>query len=192
MMSQRNLDALIQQARQGDAGAISTLYQEFSPAIYRYIMYRVPAEGDAEDLTAEVFLRMVEALPGYQPTGAPFEAWLYRIAAARVADFYRRRGRREVSPLSDMLADDEPQPEERLEARIEMDTLREALARLSDDEQTLLLLRFVENKSHREVAEILGKSENAVKTAQYRALTRLAELLGKTEKARHYLRGTHD
>lgn len=192
MMSQRNLDALIQQARQGDAGAISTLYREFSPAIYRYIMYRVPAESDAEDLTAEVFLRMVEALPGYQPTGAPFEAWLYRIAAARVADFHRRRGRQAVTPLSDVLADEAPQPEERLEASIEMDTLREALSHLPEDQQTLLLLRFVENKSHREVAEILGKSESAVKTAQYRALTRLAELLGQPEKARHYLRGTHD
>ncbi|MBN2472288.1 MAG: sigma-70 family RNA polymerase sigma factor [Anaerolineae bacterium] len=192
MMSQRNLDALIQQARQGDTRAVSALYREFSPAIFRYIMYRVPAEADAEDLTAEVFLRMVEALPEYQPTGAPFEAWLYRIAAARVADFHRRRSRREVGPLVDELADEAPQPEERLETSAEMDTLRAALARLPEDQQTLLLLRFVENKSHREVAEILGRSESAVKTAQYRALTRLAKLLGEPTKTRHYLRGTHD
>ena len=87
MMSQRNLDPQIERARQGDAGAVSALYRAFSPAIYRYIVYRVPTEADAEDLTGEVFLKMVEALPAYEPTGAPFEAWFYRIAAARVADF---------------------------------------------------------------------------------------------------------
>lgn len=192
MKPQRTLDSLIQQARQGNAAAVSALYREFSPAIYRYVAYRVPTEADAEDLTAEVFLKMVEALPAYQPTGAPFEAWLYRIAAARVADFHRRVNRREVTALSDTLADDAPAPEEQLQQLGEHATLRDALAQLSDEHQLILLLRFVENKSHREVAQVLGKSESAVKTAQYRALTRLTELLGRADKARHYLRGKHD
>ncbi len=186
------LDSLIQRARHGDAEAVAALYREYSPAIYRYIVYRVPTDADAEDLTGEVFLKMVEALPGYEPTGAPFEAWLYRIAAARVADFHRRAYRRPVGPLTDDLADDAPQPEVHMEERGELDGLRAALSQLNDEQQTILLLRFVENRSHREVAEMLGKSESAVKMAQFRALTRLSDLLGLPEKLRHYLRGTHD
>lgn len=191
-MPQRTLDSHIQQARQGNAAAVSALYREFSPAIYRYIAYRVPTEADAEDLTAEVFLKMVEALPAYQSTGAPFEAWLYRIASARVADFHRRVNRRNVAALSDHLADDAPTPEAQFQQRGEYEALRAALAQLTDEQQSILLLRFVENKSHREVAQILGKTESAVKTAQYRALTRLTEIMGQVAKARHYLRGKHD
>ncbi|GAB4571458.1 MAG: sigma-70 family RNA polymerase sigma factor [Anaerolineae bacterium] len=185
-------ETLIERARQGDTDAIAALYRQYAPAIYRYIAFRVPTDADAEDLTGEVFLKMVEALPGYNPSGAPFEAWLYRIAAARVADFHRRRNRRSFQPLAESLADDTPQPEEHLLDQGELDRLRAALSELTEEQQTLLLLRFVENKSHREVAAILGKSESAVKTAQYRALTRLSEVLGLPEKVRHYLRGKHD
>ena len=79
--------ALIERAQQGDPEAVAGLYRQHVQAIARYIAYRVPEAQVVEDLTAEVFLRMVEGLPGYRWTGAPFEAWLYRIAAARVADY---------------------------------------------------------------------------------------------------------
>ncbi len=191
-MTPGELDPLIQRARKGDEQAIADLYQMFARMIYRYIAYRVPTEADAEDLTAEVFLKMVEGLPSYRVTGAPFEAWLYRIAAARVVDYRRRQNRRPQTALAESMADTGPLPEEQMQQHSEVAKLREALAGLSDEQQTILLLRFLEGKSHREVAVILGKSETAVKTAQHRALTRLATLLGSAEKARHYLRGHDD
>lgn len=191
-MKPADLETLVERARRGDTEAVAALYRLHAPAIFRYIAYRVPTEEDAEDLTAEVFVRMVEGLPSYRSAGVPFEAWLYRIAAARVADFYRRAGRHGQTELFESLPDEAPLPEERLEERHEIAALKRALERLPEEQQTILLLRFVERKSHREVAAILGKSENAIKTLQYRALNRLAGLLGLAHKERHYLRGDDD
>jgi RNA polymerase sigma-70 factor (ECF subfamily) len=191
-MAPVKIEQVIRRAKKGDAQAITMLYQTYADAIYRYIYYRVPNDTDAEDLTAEVFLRMVEGLPGYQLTGAPFESWLYRIAAARIADFYRRAHRQPQGELSDNLSDHLPQPEEQLQERQEREHLRQVLRRFTTEEQTILLLRFVERKSHREVATIMGKTVSAVKSAQHRALVQLAALLGSEEKVRHYLRGDDD
>jgi RNA polymerase sigma-70 factor, ECF subfamily len=184
-----NILHTIHQAKKGNTEAVAMLYQQHVPAIYRYIAYRVPTTTDAEDLTAEVFLRMVEGLPEYQPRGVPFEAWLYRIAAARIADFYRRK--QLASELSEELTDSKPLPEEALQHAQELDMLRGVLRQFSDEEQNILILRFVERKSHKDVADILGKSVTAVKSAQHRALIQLAALFGE-EKVRHYLRGEHE
>jgi RNA polymerase sigma-70 factor (ECF subfamily) len=187
-----SLRELIERAQAGDSDAVAVLYRTHAQAIYRYIAYRVSNPADAEDLTAEVFLRMVEGLPAYRYTGAPFEAWLYRIAAARIVDHRRRASRHPQAELAEDVTDGSPVPEEQVQQRSEFEVLREAVRRLSDEHQTILVLRFVENRTHKEVANILGKTVTAVKTAQYRALTQLAALLGSREKARHYLRGRDD
>lgn len=183
---------VVQRAQNGDGGAVATLYQIFAQPLYRYVVYRVPTTEDAEDILSEVFTRMVEGLPGYVLTNAPFESWLYRIAAARIADFYRRRKRRVESELDETFADDEPLPEEVLVEQQDFNFLRNAIRSLSEDQQTILILRFVERKSHEEVAVILNKSVTAVKSAQHRALAQLTELLGSNQKIRHYLRGRHE
>jgi len=149
----------------------------------------VPVAEDAEDLTAEVFVKMVEGLPNFQYTGAPFESWLYRIAAARIADLHRYTYRRPETELSESITSGEDAPEERIQQEQELETLRAALSRLSEEYQTILILRFIERKSHEEVANIMAKSVSAVKTLQHRALNRLAWLLGTNGKIRHYLRG---
>lgn len=183
---------LIRQAQAGDSTAVAALYQLYAGAIQRYMVFRAPSVQDAEDLTAEVFIRMVEGLPSYQITLVPFEAWLYRIASARIADFYRRAKRNLDIELFDIVADREMLPEERvIEAQL-LETVRAALHQLSEEHQTILVLRFVERKSHEEVAEILNKSMTAVKSAQHRALHQLTSLLGSDQKIRHYLRGQND
>ncbi len=186
------IENTIRRASRGDETAIATLYEMHVDRIFRYIVYRTPTSADAEDLTAEVFLKMVEGLANYEFRGVPFEAWLYRIAAARVADFYRRNKNQPESELSETLKSNNPLPEEQLLADQEVETLRNVLKNFTDEEQTILLLRFVERKSHKEVARILGKSANAVKAAQHRALVQLTTLLGGADKARHYLRGADD
>ena len=183
---------LIQRARRGDRNALAALYQQHVQAIYRYISYRVPENAAADDLTAEVFLRMVEGLPSYHVNSTPFEAWLYRIASARVADYYRQQSRHPHEPLSETEPDRALSPEGTLQAAEEEAELRVALRRLSEDYQNVLLLRFVERKSHAEVAILLGKSVTAVKSIQHRALSNLAELLGSDGKVRHYLRGSDE
>jgi len=187
-----DIQQLVQRAKAGDGEAVAILYRLFSGAIYRYMAFRAPTLTDAEDLTAEVFIRMVEGLPSYQVTEVPFEAWLYRIAAVRVADFYRQLGRRPETDLTETMIDDEPLPEEQIAQQQAFEALRKALHQLSDEYQTILLLRFVERKSHEEVARILNKSMTAVKSAQHRALNQLTTLLGADQKIRHYLRGRRD
>jgi RNA polymerase sigma-70 factor (ECF subfamily) len=182
---------LIQRAQQGDEDAVASLYRRYVPAITRYVGYRVSDNAVVEDLTAEVFLQMVEGLPRYRITGAPFEAWLYRIAAARVADHYRfsAREQSDENVPDDSLGDGQVSLELSFQQREELDMLRAALSLLTDEQQTILILRFVERKSHDEVAQILGKSTRAIATAQHRALKKLAELLGTNKTGRHYIRG---
>jgi RNA polymerase sigma-70 factor (ECF subfamily) len=114
---------------------------------------------------------------------------LYRIAAARVADYYRARTRHPEEALTEALHSSQTPAETHLQETEELDELRAALSQLSEEHQTILILRFVERKSHEEVAAIMGKSVRAVATAQHRALVRLAELLGTDKLSRHYIRG---
>jgi RNA polymerase sigma-70 factor (ECF subfamily) len=188
-MSSENIDQVVRRAQQGDTSAVEALYQRYAQSVYRYIYYRVSTVADSEDLTAEVFVKMVEGLPSYRVTGAPFEAWLYRIAAARIVDQRRKSNRRPQTELTENLADSATLPEEQIQQTQEVETLRQAFRQFSEEEQTLLILRFVERKSHQEVADVLGRSPAAVKSMQHRTLVRLAALLGSEEKVRHYLRG---
>jgi RNA polymerase sigma-70 factor (ECF subfamily) len=181
--------AAVTRAQAGDRQAVAELYQAHVRQIYRYIAARIPNSADVEDLTADVFVRMVEGLSTYQVTGAPFEAWLYRIAASRIVDYYRSNSRSGAVALSDALAAPGETPEQELIEAQGFDPLRAALHALPEVYQLLLILRFVERKSHEETARILGRSVSSVKSMQHRALTRLAEQLGLDQKARHYLRG---
>lgn len=186
--SPNSIETLINRAKVGESDAVTQLYEMHVDQIYRYIAYRVPNE-DAEDITSEVFINMVQSLSSYTYTGAPFESWLYRIASARIADYYRKNKRRDHVELNEQYKSNSPQPEENLITEQEQEKIRDKLKFLSEDQQTLLILRFVERKSHDEVAQVLGKSVTAVKTMQHRALKRLAQLMGKEKKERYYLRG---
>jgi RNA polymerase sigma-70 factor, ECF subfamily len=157
--------------------------------IFRYISYRVDADAVAEDLTAEVFLRMVQELPRYQDTKAPLGAWLFRIAANQVSDHYRRKRRTTIEALDDDHASDDTDPFGKLAAEEERAQLRRALAALPEEQQTLLILRFIQQLPHAEVAAIMSRSEAAIRTMQHRALKALAKELGASSKARSYLRG---
>lgn len=183
---------LIQRGQQGDHAAIAQLYRRYVQAIGRYVMYRITDEAAVEDVTAEVFLRMVEGLPQYHDTGAPFEAWLYRIAAARIADYYRGRSRHPEQDLPDDLAGHATPLEVALQQREEFEALRSAISQLSDHHQDIVTLRFVERKSLSEVATILNKSVHAVGMAQHRALKQLAKLLGTQRDGHLPYGGTQD
>ena len=185
-------EQLIKRAKNGDSQAITQLYHAHAQMIYRYIAYRVPTTADAEDITSEVFMRMLEGLPTYEFMSVPFEAWLYRIATHRIADFFRKSSRQKTHiELHETLAGDEPMPEESIQKQQEFKRLRHALSYLNEEQQDVLILRFIENKSHEDVARILDKSQSAVRTIQHRALVRLSQLLGADEKAKHYLRGSN-
>jgi len=172
---------LIEQAKRYDQKAISELYKRHVQNIYRYIYYRVGDVNVAEDLTAEVFLKALEGLEGFTYRGIPFSAWLHRIAQARIMDHFRQQARRELLPLDERLVATEKSLQAVTEARLEHEELQSALAQLTDDQQQVIILKFVEGLSNAEVARILGKSEGAIKSLQHRALNSLQRIMRREE-----------
>ncbi len=167
----------IRQAQQGDARAFAQLYDRHIDAIYRYIAMRVPSQQHAEDLTEEVFWRAWKAIGRYRPE-KPFLHWLYRIAHNLVINDAKRDARHRsyevMTETGQTLLDDGPSPDENILRQDDIQQLRQALATLSDEEQTLLTLRFFENASYDDIAPILGKSAGALRVLQHRALKKLA------------------
>jgi RNA polymerase sigma-70 factor (ECF subfamily) len=172
---------LLDRARRGQKTAIAELYRRHVDAIYRYVYARVGDAHMAEDLTAQVFVNALEGLSGYEPKGTPFRAWLYRIAHARTVDHWRRQGRRQEVPLPEDLPSDAPGADELSEAEAEWAAAIDLLAQLTDDQQEVILLRFIGEMSLAETATILSKTVGAVKAIQHRALASVARLIEQGE-----------
>lgn len=168
---------LVNLAKQGDKRAVGELYRRHVDMIYRYTYARVKDVAVAEDLTAQVFLKALEGLDSYQPTGVPFSAWLYRIAHARTVDHWRQQQRRQEVMLPETMPSRAPQPDDVAIAKSEWNTALDLLDRLTDDQRDVIILRFIEEMSLAEVAELLDKTVGAVKALQHRALASLARLL---------------
>jgi RNA polymerase sigma-70 factor (ECF subfamily) len=173
-------EELIRRAIQRDPEAFGELYVRHLDRIYRYIYYKVGNGMEAEDLTEAVFLRAWEALERYRPQGHPFSSWLYRIAHNLIVDHYRaRRDEAPIDSVSFALADGGLGPEELLVQEAEAARLHQAISQLPEAQQHVILLRFTVGLSHREVAQIVGKSEGAVRVMQHRALAALGSILGQ-------------
>lgn len=170
---------LVERARKGDKKAIAELYRLHVEAVYRYVLTRVRDKSVTEDLTAQVFVGMLEGLPTYQLRGKRFLCWLYRIACARTADYWRQQHRRREVLLDECWPTSHALPWELLEAEADWATAINLLAQLSDDQQDVLILRFVGEMSLVEVAETLAKTVGATKALQHRALASLSRLLEK-------------
>ena len=167
---------LIAKAKGGDEQAVALLYDAHVQAIYRYVYYRVSDENTAEDLTADTFLRAIEGLEGYEYRGVPFRAWLYRIAFARVVDFHRKQGRRIQQPLDTVNPVSDVDLEAVVATRLAVERLAELLPRLTEEQQNVIVLRFIEGYSIEETAGFVDKTEGAVKALQHRALRSLARI----------------
>jgi RNA polymerase sigma-70 factor, ECF subfamily len=174
-MQPSNEQELITQAQKGDEEAVTRLYETYVDAIYEYVSFRVDSKATAEDVTSEVFLRMVRGIASYQNHGIPFRAWLYRIAANLVIDHYRERKKGFAIPLLESHQSDDTDPFDHLARTEEQLRLRVAIRSLPEMYQDLLVLRFVENLSHTEIATIMNKSAAALRAMQHRALKALAE-----------------
>ncbi len=170
--------ALVLAAQQGDEQAFGELYDAYVDRIYRYIYYRVDTPDVAQDLTSEVFLRVVEGLPGYQYRELPLLAWIYRIAHARIIDHYRRE-RRSTSDddIEQLNLGTESDFDGALMTKYHQEQVREALSLLTDDQQQVIALRFIEGHSLQKTADLLGKTVGAVKVMQHRALQSLGRVL---------------
>jgi RNA polymerase sigma-70 factor (ECF subfamily) len=169
---------LVDAARVGDEGAIAELYNKYFPRVYRYMLVRTGNVGDAEDLTEEVFIRVLDALERFEWRQVPFSAWLFRIAHNAIVSHQRRDGARgRLSPLSPSLPVNTQGPEEAVEARLALDEVMEATRNLPEAQRKVIALRFGAGLSVAETARALGKSGGNVKVIQHKAIVKLRELL---------------
>lgn len=166
-------EALIERAKAGDEEALARLYEDNVQAIYQYVSYRVGDTLVAEDLTAETFLRAYESLDDYEYRGKAFRAFLYRIAQARVADHHRLAGRRPTVPLDSMTFTSNADVERDVSRILRREQVFRMLEGLTEPQRQVIIMRFLQGYSNKEVAELLGKSVGAVKLLQFRGLRRL-------------------
>ena len=177
----RDETRLVQRAKEGDPAAFAELYDRYQPAIYRYIFYRVDDTATAEDLTSEVFVRLVERIDRFTYRGRPLLAWLYTIARNLVMDHHRRAGRSvPLSPDASEVAD-MPDPEETVEGTLAQQRLAAALSCITADQREVIILKFIEGLDNEVVAHMLGRSVGAVKALQHRALAALRRVMKPNE-----------
>lgn len=174
-------DRLLAQARRGDRKAIARIYDSFFEPVYRFIRWRVDDPAVAEDLTSEVFLKFLAALRGQQAPRDSLRGWLFRVARNVLHDHYRR-----ATPVNQLDDDTSPLTAETdlegdLQARLDVERVRRALAMLAPDQQEVLILRFGQMMSLQDTAESMGKSVSAIKSLQFRAVDTLRRLLAESE-----------
>lgn len=172
---------LVQKAQAGDPEAFAQLYDAYVDRIYRYIYFRVSDGTLTEDLTSQVFLKAWENLDHYQVGSSPYLALLYTIAKNLVIDHYRTK--KETVNLDDVVrvTGKEPGPDEEVQNRFDLLEMRAALQTLTDDQQQVLILRFISGLSTENVAEIMQKREGAIRALQMRALHALLKYMTEKE-----------
>jgi RNA polymerase sigma-70 factor (ECF subfamily) len=172
---------LLERARQYDEAALGKLYDGYAPRIYAYIYRRVGDAQMAEDLTGDVFVRVLQAIQSERFWHTSFQAWLYRIAHNLVVDHYRQQTPTiELEMDEQMMAiedSSEGDPASAVLERFSHQRLRIAINRLTPDQQQVLSLRFGEGMTARETAEVMDKTVGAVEALQHRALVALRRVL---------------
>ena len=169
---------LVLQAQAGNTEAFGALYDAYMERIYRFVYFRVEDQQTAEDITAQVFVKAWSNLDRFSFSRTPYLAWLYTIAHNAVIDHYRTR---KITTALDDVRLSQPDQAEAVENQIdltaEMKLVKEALRTLTEDQQKVLSLKFIEGLSNHEIARHLGKREGAIRALQMRGLQALARLL---------------
>jgi RNA polymerase sigma-70 factor, ECF subfamily len=170
---------LVARLKQYDPEAVRSVVDRYGAALHRYVAAIVADHHLAEDLVSETYVRMLERIGEYTYTGAPFRAWLYRVAHNLAVNAVTRA--RAVPNEAALAQAEQPgaDPAVAAERREEHAAVRDALAQLTEEQQQVLLLRFVARRPIAEVAQQLSRSEGSVKQLQLRALRSLGRMLGQ-------------
>ena len=191
----------LDRARRGEPEALSALYRQLLPGVFGYIAARVPDRATAEDLTSEVFVKMVEGISHLRASDeAGVAAWILQIARVTVAGYYRKRERQPACvPLEPRFWEEETSGENQViyashpdldparsaEARDEWDAVVQAMNTLTEEQRQVLVGRLILGYDVATVARMLGKKANAIKALQFRALRSLQRVLGKHPAPEH-------
>jgi len=173
------LIALVELARGGDTEAFGQLYDHYQGSVYRFVFHRTRSQTLAEDLTSETFLRALRNMSGFRWQGKDFGAWLMTIARNLCTDHFKAGRTRLELTTEDMRAHDDAAtgPEDAVLSSLANEVLLDGLRQLSEEQRDCLIMRFLQGLSIAETAEILGRSEGAVKQLQLRAVRNLAKIM---------------
>ncbi len=174
------IDGLVRRATGGDAAAFAALYDHFAPRLRRFLRRQVRGDDHVEDIVQQVFVKMIEALPRYRATGVPFGAWVFRVARNLVID--ERRTAHPAAPI-ELAANHVAAGEDPLVAAIRSDDrerLLVAIDLLPADQRDVLVWRFLAELSPSETAVLMGRSSEAVRALQHRAIVALRAGLEST------------
>jgi RNA polymerase sigma-70 factor (ECF subfamily) len=166
-------EEVLERARRLEGTALSTLIQECYPFIFRYFYYRSIRREDAEDLTSEVFVRVVNSIKNQKEY---FPAWLISIAKNLLTDYYRKRGKSRETSLEEIK---EPfsNSDQKKNDDLSIRDIRKKLDYLTDEQKEVVLLKFMEGNYNKDIARIMNKSIGAIKALQFRALSALRDIL---------------
>jgi RNA polymerase sigma-70 factor (ECF subfamily) len=173
---------LVERAQEGDREALEELYLLHFDRIYSYLHMSVGNRHDAEDLTTQTFLKMLESIKRFRWQAAPFSAWLFRIAHNLAMDHFRATRRwQPEEEVPEPVGETEPSAEVAALQSIGRQSMLDLIEGLSQEQRQVLTLKFVFNLPNAEVATVLGKTEGAIKSLQHRALVSLQKQM-KTER----------
>lgn len=179
-MSEENIEIFVERAKAGDHEAFAKIYDNLIDPIYRYVYYRVRS-ADAEDLVETVFLKVWENLKQYKKQKSSFSSWVFRIAHNLVVDYYRAHKDQLFQQLNPQIPDQDRlhNPIRNAVNALDKDILKKAIVCLKIKYQEIIIYKFVNDLSNKEIAEIMGKSEGSLRILQYRALQALKRELEK-------------
>lgn len=170
-------DALLDKARRGDKAAIGQIYRRYVEPIYHFARLRLGDAQAAEDITSLVFEKLLSSLAEGKGPRQHLRGWLFQVARNAIYDSYGKVQSLPIETLDNWESPETITAESALIASHDAESLRKAIGELSPDQQEILLLRFDQQLSLQETADILGKNINTVKALQFRAVNRLRELL---------------
>ena len=178
--AQPSVDEAVGRAQKGDAAAFAVLYEDYYDRIFRYVSFKTGNSLEAEDITAEVFVKMLESIDSFRWQGYQFSSWLFRIAHNLIVDHFRKRGRRHIVALDDAPAaatEYDPDLDRKLDVDMSMVPVQEAMKDLTDLQREVISLRFAAGLSVAETARAVGKKDNAVKALQHAGIKKLRGIL---------------
>ena len=179
-MALTDLDLELESLQNLDSQVVGAIYDRYFPDVYRYVYYRLNNEQVAEDISSDVFVRLLEAVKKRRGPQTNLKGWLLGTASHAVADYLRHVYRRPTEALSDSMPDNDARSlTDEVDRREMVDSVRLAYDRLSSEQQNVLALRFGDGFSLDETATVMQKNVNAVKALQFRALAALQRLIGE-------------
>jgi RNA polymerase sigma-70 factor (ECF subfamily) len=169
----------LQDLRTIDPKTIGAIYDQYFSEVYRYVLYRIGDQALAEDMTSDVFIRLLEAAQNGRGPQTNLKGWLIGTATHIVTDHMRKKYRRPEEEISDSLPDLKPDPASEVDQREQNRIVQDAYAQLTPEQQHVLALRFGQGYSLEETATFMNKNVNAVKALQFRALAALQREIGE-------------